>query len=73
MTTNQTMVVADDENSLRASPRCPTLLKNLSVLETLQYFNRDRIPERVVHALGAAAYGHFELTDPLASLPGRRC
>ncbi|RYH14566.1 MAG: catalase [Alphaproteobacteria bacterium] len=66
MTTNQGMVIADDENSLRANPRGPTLLEDVSLLEKLQHFNHERIPERVVHARGAAAHGYFELTDSLA-------
>ncbi len=66
MTTNQGMVIADDENSLRANPRGPTLLEDISLLEKLQHFNHERIPERVVHARGAAAHGYFELTDSLA-------
>ena len=66
MTTNQGMVIADDENSLRSSARGPTLLEDVSLLEKLQHFNHERIPERVVHARGAAAHGYFELTDSLA-------
>ncbi|NPD68990.1 catalase (plasmid) [Lichenicola cladoniae] len=66
MTTNQGVVIADDENSLRANPRGPTLLEDVSLLEKLQHFNHERIPERVVHARGAAAHGYFELTDSLA-------
>ena len=66
MTTNQGMVIADDENSLRANPRGPTLLEDMSLLEKLQHFNHERIPERVVHARGAGAHGYFELTASLA-------
>jgi len=66
MTTNHGMVIADDENSLRANSRGPTLLEDVSLLEKLQHFNHERIPERVVHARGAAAHGYFELTDSLA-------
>ena len=66
MTTNQGVVIGDDENSLKPNPRGPTLLEDASLLEKLQHFNHERIPERVVHARGAAAHGYFELTDSLA-------
>ena len=66
MTTNQGMVIADDENSLKAGPLGPTLLEDFSLLEKLNHFNHERIPERVVHARGTAAHGYFELTDSLA-------
>ncbi|MGI4794562.1 MAG: catalase, partial [Janthinobacterium lividum] len=66
MTTNHGMVIGDDENSLRANARGPTLLEDFSLLEKLQHFNHERIPERVVHARGTAAHGYFELTDSLA-------
>ncbi len=66
MTTNQGGVIADDENSLKANPRGPVLLEDHVLLEKLQHFNHERIPERVVHARGTAAHGFFELTDSLA-------
>ena len=68
MTTNQGTVIADDENSLRAGPRGPTLLEDTSLIEKLNHFNHERIPERVVHARGAAAHGYFELTESLAEI-----
>ncbi len=66
MTTNQGMVIADDENSLKAGQRGPTLLEDFSLLEKINHFNHERIPERVVHARGTAAHGYFELTASLA-------
>ena len=66
MTTNQGGIVADDENSLKIGQRGPVLLKDFTLIEKLNHFNHERIPERVVHARGAAAHGIFELTDSLA-------
>ena len=66
MTTNQGGVIADDENSLKGGPRGPTLLEDFVLLEKINHFNHERIPERVVHARGSAAHGYFELTDSLA-------
>ncbi len=72
MTTNQGGVIADDENSLKLGPRGPVLLEDFALLEKISHFNHERIPERVVHARGAAAHGFFELTDSLAELPRPR-
>ena len=66
MTTNQGGVIADDENSLKLGERGPVLLEDFALIEKLNHFNHERIPERVVHARGAAAHGFFELTDSLA-------
>jgi catalase len=66
MTTNQGGVIADDENSLKANFRGPTLLEDFVLHEKINHFNHERIPERVVHARGAAAHGYFELTASLA-------
>ena len=66
MTTNQGGIVADDENSLKVGQRGPVLLEDFVLIEKLSHFNHERIPERVVHARGAAAHGFFELTDSLA-------
>ena len=68
MTTNQGGVIADDENSLKLGQRGPVLLEDFSLVEKLNHFNHERIPERVVHARGAAAHGYFELTDSLADI-----
>ncbi len=66
MTTNQGGIIADDENSLKLGERGPVLLEDFALIEKLNHFNHERIPERVVHARGAAAHGFFELTDSLA-------
>ena len=65
LTTNQGIVVADDENSLKAGPRGPVLLEDFVLREKINHFDHERIPERVVHARGSAAHGYFELTTSL--------
>ncbi len=55
--------VADDQNSMTAGPRGPVLMQDVHLQEKLAHFNRERIPERVVHAKGAGAYGYFEVTN----------
>jgi catalase len=54
--------VADDQNSLTAGARGPLLMQDVHLLEKLAHFDRERIPERVVHAKGAGAGGYFEVT-----------
>lgn len=56
------MPVGDDQNSETASSRGPVLMQDVHLLEKLGHFDRERIPERVVHAKGAGAYGYFEVT-----------
>jgi len=62
LTTAAGMPVADNQNSVTAGPQGPVLLQDVHLLEKLQHFNRERIPERVVHAKGSGAYGHFTAT-----------
>ncbi|MDG6221210.1 MAG: catalase [Candidatus Thermoplasmatota archaeon] len=62
MTTAAGIPVADNQNSLTAGPRGPTLLQDHHLLEKLAHFNRERIPERVVHAKAAGAHGTFTVT-----------
>ncbi len=54
--------VGDDQNSETAGARGPVLLQDVHLLEKLGHFDRERIPERVVHAKGAGAGGYFEVT-----------
>ncbi|MBU1001421.1 MAG: catalase [Proteobacteria bacterium] len=54
--------VGNDLNSKTAGPRGPVLMEDVHLLEKLSHFDRERIPERVVHAKGAGAYGVFEVT-----------
>ncbi|RYF11447.1 MAG: catalase, partial [Deltaproteobacteria bacterium] len=54
--------VFDNQHSQTAGPRGPVLLQDQHLIEKLARFNRERIPERVVHAVGTGAYGSFECT-----------
>jgi catalase len=65
LTTNQGVVLPDNHNSLKAGLRGPSLLEDFILREKITHFDHERIPERVVHARGAAAHGYFELTKPL--------
>lgn len=56
--------VQDNQRSQSAGPGGPVLLQDAHLVEKLARFNRERIPERVVHAVGSAAYGHFKVTNP---------
>jgi catalase len=66
LTTNQGIPVADNQNSLRANPRGPSLLEDFVLREKITHFDHERIPERIVHARGTAVHGYFELTESLA-------
>lgn len=57
--------VVDNDNSLTAGPRGPILLQDTWLTEKLAHFDRERIPERVVHAKGSAAFGHFKVTHDI--------
>ncbi len=65
LTTQQGVVIADNQNSLKAGVRGPTLLEDFVLREKINHFDHERIPERVVHARGSAAHGYFELTESL--------
>ena len=65
LTTTAGAPVADNQNALTAGPRGPVLMQDYPLLEKLAHQNRERIPERVVHAKGWGAYGTF--TEPMAS------
>jgi catalase len=64
LTTEAGAPVVDDRRSQTAGPNGPTLLQDHHLLEKLARFNRERIPERVVHAVGSGAHGWFEVTNP---------
>ncbi len=66
LTTNQGLQVSDNQNSLRSTPRGPTLLEDFVLREKITHFDHERIPERIVHARGSAAHGYFELTKSLS-------
>jgi catalase len=65
LTTASGIPVADNQNSLSAGPRGPLLVQDFHLIEKLQHFNRERIPERVVHAKGSGAYGTFTVTHDI--------
>ena len=65
LTTNQGVPLSDNQNSLRAHPRGPTLLEDFILREKVMHFDHERIPERIVHARGTAVHGFFELTESL--------
>ncbi|RYG64070.1 catalase, partial [bacterium] len=65
LTTNQGIRVSTDKDSLKAGKRGPTLLEDYILREKIQHFDHERIPERVVHARGAAAHGYFQLYKSL--------
>jgi catalase len=66
LTTAAGIPVADNQNSLTAGPRGPLLVQDLHLFEKHAHFNRERIPERVVHAKGSAAYGTFTVTQDIS-------
>ena len=68
LTTNQGLLISDNQNSLRAGERGPTLLEDHILREKIMHFDHERIPERVVHARGAAAHGVFELYDSMSEV-----
>lgn len=67
MTTSWGAPVGDNQNSMTAGLRGPTLIQDVHLLEKLAHFNRERVPERVVHAKGAGAHGYFEVTKDVTS------
>jgi catalase len=65
LTTNQGVPLSDNQNSLRANPRGPTLMEDFILREKITHFDHERIPERIVHARGTGIHGFFELTTSL--------
>ncbi len=65
LTTTAGRPVGDNQNSLTAGPRGPVVLEDYLLQEKLAHFNRERIPERVVHAKGTGAYGTFTVTGDI--------
>ncbi len=68
LTTNQGIVVSDNQNSLKSGARGPTLLEDFVLREKIFHFDHERIPERIVHARGTGAHGYFEATDDISDL-----
>ena len=66
LTTNQGLRINDNQNSLKAGARGPSLLEDFILREKITHFDHERIPERIVHARGSAAHGFFQLYESLA-------
>jgi catalase len=66
MTTNSGRPVGDNQNSVTVGPRGPVLMEDYLLFEKMAVFNRERIPERVVHAKGAGAYGTLTVTHDIS-------
>jgi catalase len=64
MTTDAGRPVGDNQNSLTVGPRGPVVFEDFLLFEKMAHFNRERIPERVVHAKGSGAHGHFVCSNP---------
>lgn len=65
LTTASGQPVPDNQNSLTAGARGPVVMEDVHLVEKLAHFNRERIPERVVHAKGSGAYGRFVVTGDI--------
>src|SRR5260370_30804955 len=65
LTTGSGMPVGDNQNTITAGPRGPVLMQDFHLLEKLAHQNRERIPERTVHAKGSAAYGSLTVTQDI--------
>lgn len=68
LTTSQGCPVSDPFASLRVGEDGPLLLQDFNLIDSLAHFDRERIPERVVHAKGSGAFGYFEVTDDVTDL-----
>jgi catalase len=65
MTTNQGVRINDDNNTLKAGERGPSLLEDFIMREKITHFDHERIPERIVHARGSAAHGYFQVYESM--------
>src|ERR1700735_707085 len=72
LTTNQGVVLSDNQNSLKANPRGPALLEDFILREKITHFDHERIPERIVHARATGVHGYFELTASLEKYTSAR-
>jgi catalase len=66
LTTAAGIPVSDNQNSISVGPNGPLLLEDFHLVEKNAHFNRERVPERVVHAKGAGAFGHLKITADVA-------
>lgn len=65
LTSNQGLLINDDQNSLKTGERGATLLEDFILREKITHFDHERIPERIVHARGAAAHGYFQVYESM--------
>ncbi|WPN77688.1 catalase HPII [Pseudomonas germanica] len=66
--TNQGVKIADNQNTLKAGPRGPSLLEDFIMREKITHFDHERIPERIVHARGTGAHGFFQAYENHSTL-----
>ncbi len=66
LTTNQGIRINDNQNTLKAGPRGPSLLEDFHFREKMTHFDHERIPERIVHARGSAAHGYFQVYENMS-------
>jgi catalase len=72
LTNRQGHPVSDNQNTRTVGERGPTVLENYNFLEKITHFDRERIPERVVHARGAGAHGYFEAYGTIGDEPASK-
>lgn len=68
LTTDQGVMISENQNSLKSGSRGPTLLEDFILREKIFSFDHERIPERIVHARGSGAHGYFEATEDISHL-----
>ena len=68
LTTNHGIPISDNQNSLKAGERGPTLIEDFILREKITHFDHERIPERIVHARGSGAHGFFQVYESLADV-----
>ncbi len=72
LTNRQGQPITDNQNTRTVGERGPTVLENYNFLEKITHFDRERIPERVVHARGAGAHGYFEAYGTIGDEPASK-
>src|SRR5258708_3256650 len=68
LTTNHGVPISDNQNSLKAGVRGPTLIEDFVLREKITHFDHERIPERIVHARGSGAHGYFQVYESLSDI-----
>ncbi len=68
LTTNHGIPISDNQNSLKAGGRGPTLIEDFVLREKITHFDHERIPERIVHARGTGAHGYFQVYESLSDI-----